>query len=306
MYPKIKVLFLGLLGLSICHCTSKSNSGGGGSGSSSKSGSGQSTSGTKTGTNSGLSGLEGLLSSLGGKGATGSGLGTSTSTGTGAPDPAMMQWSPNSPDMFLSFQLYEAKKNYLTQTSIAAGRDPASNYDTYACPGDSFLTGLRGAWDDANKDRIMQAGCRFFADGLGKPVKKQNCSSINGINAGQESADISCPQGKFLAGFTAFYDQSKSDRSYHFECCEAVTDDGKKLDFMVQSGAQVCEQSGAPSDFMDKRGVILDLACRGAVGKTTAATLIHSISNSYFSSGGNDRTFSIECCVMSPNSSSTP
>lgn len=302
MSPKIKILILGFFSIVLSSCTSKSSSSSGG-GSSESSSSGSTASGTKTGTDGGLSSLESLLKSLGGK-TTGT-SGTQTGTGTAAADPATMQWAPNSPDMFVSFQLYEAKKNYLNQSSIAAGKDPTSNYDTYECPGDSFLTGLRGAWDPDNKDRIMQAGCRFFADGLGKPVKKQNCSIINGINAGQANDDISCPAAKFFAGFTAIYDQSKSDRSYNFECCEAVTEDGKKLDFLTQSGAQICEQSGQASDFMDKRTLKLNLACTGAVGNTVAATLIHSISNTYFSSNGNDRTFNIECCVIGPSSSSS-
>ena len=111
------------------------------------------------------------------------------------------------------------------------------NHDTkkgaFTCPGDSVMTGMMALWDLVDPqeyvrlwgkrkiphvDRTMQYRCQFFEDGLGRPVKRQNCSwrtdtSGNDAAANHLRGDLyaACPKDQFLAGHRSEFDTSKKD-----------------------------------------------------------------------------------------------
>ncbi|MBI2602614.1 MAG: hypothetical protein HYW48_06125 [Deltaproteobacteria bacterium] len=248
-------------------------------------------------------GLGALLGGLGRKGGAGGGGaaaagGPEGAQGGPAGDPSQILPSPRFKTPFLSFQLHLPTKNSM-----------------YECPGDSFWVGTQSYYDGTAKDRIYQETCQFFEDGLGRPLKKQNCEIKNASDF-EEDFDFTCPKGSLLSGHQTKYSPDKKDRQHSFSCCEAVTEEGKKVDFIEQpvegteDVAQICEQSivarqtslpqFATRDVNPDHGSV-EFKCQNKIdtmqGPMVVGSIVRNVNATYWDNL-KDRIFSFECCVL--------
>lgn len=265
-------------------------------------------------------GLDSIFGGLmGGKGASGGGglPGGAQGGQEGGPsgDPSQILPVQRFGTPYLSFQLHAATKNYLNQSSIEEGKNPSSTASPYHCPGDSFWVGSQSFYDIENADRIYQERCQFLEDGLGRPLKKQNCT-LQQANDFEQDFDFICPKGSLLAGHQSIYSSDKKDRRHKFVCCEAVTEEGKKVDFLEQKVegtedvAQICEQSivarmvslpqFATRDVNPERGSV-EFKCQGKIDTAQGPVVVGSIVRNVYATYWDrlkDRIFSFECCVL--------
>lgn len=280
---------------------------------------------TKSGTkiSSGdLGSLEALLKGLTGGGGGAGGLpGGESGMGGSGQDPNAIYWDSHFEKPFMSFQIYEFQKNYLTFANVSSGLDPSRYSDVYDCPGDSFLVGFRGVYSTSKTDRSMQPYCQFFEDASGAPLKKQNCGlSAGAIPPGRQAPNVfSCPKGKFLAGFRGSWDSTKNDRAYEFECCEMSTQAGVKAvfkeapDLVTGITGPVCERyPGSPVAQVNHLFEVLNFQCQGATidpqmgQQAPAGTVLHQINTTFMQqNSANDRIWSFECCAVGLPSVST-
>lgn len=269
---------------------------------------------SQTGSSSGLGSLNSLFSGLGGGTST---LTSTNSASTGQSSSDTVQWSARFGDPFLSFQIYDPLQNYLSEADVQAAKNPATTSDTYDCPGDSFLLGFRGAYDLTTGDRQMQPYCQFFEDQNGEPLKKKNCQNYTAITAGTaNSKPFLCPTGQLVGGFQSTWDSSKADRSYAFECCQAVTESNASVDFASQTDTTTNQMLPECESIVSQANPLLgslDQHCVGSMtdqstGQTvTIPSVIYSISNSYMQhqtpdgTNQNDREWSFQCCALAPS-----
>ncbi len=253
------------------------------------------------------------LNSLFGRASGSSGAGAATTQATTA-DPNAIVWATRFGAPFLAFPFYDLRGSYTN----------AATANSYSCPGDSFLVGFYALYSKSLGDRTMQPYCQFFEDAKGRPVKKSACdvypSSTPAIEAGSDAPDFHCPAGKLIAGLQVGWDTSQSDRSYRFECCEAISEDAKKIDFTTNTDAStgqsgpVCEKLAnanvtntlTPSTLMGA----LDQHCAGGtVNMQTGSmdampSVIHTLSTNYIEHKTpdgivqNDRQWYFECCAI--------
>lgn len=329
MHKKIRILSVTLLGCLAMSCAKSPSSAGKDASASAKSTTSTDTQqatkggGSSSGGNNSLSGLEALLGGLTGKKGAGGFAegGMGADGGSSAPtDPNAVQWASEFGAPFLSFQLYDLQKNFLNEANIIAGKDSATVSDAYDCPGDSLLMGFRSVYDEALGDRQMQPYCHFLNDGLNRPMKKQNCTTVSAFPAASTGPIFTCSEGRFLAGFRSTWNATAHDRAYEFTCCELANQDGTKMNFLTTLNQvtnlpnPICETyPGSPIAQVNHLHEVMDFQCSGQVidpqtgqgllAPTTLQTVIANYS-AYKTGEGviqNDRVWSMQCCAIGVN-----